>query len=247
MRALIPYVFHLAVLWITASSAFAADPIRIKTLSNDPQRVSGGDVLIRIDVPPGVPLESVAVTRNGQSVRDAFHPIEGNALLGVVDGLRIGSNVISAAARNAQAVELAVVNHPRYGPVFSGPHERPFICGTAEFKLPDGRTLGEPLDEHCSAETVVTYLYRSKEDRKIKPLTDPAGRFPTSSVSRPAPSIGPSISSRYCTIPPRNRNPHRGRRPHPGTSGSSIALAEVAPADGFDRATPWDFPFTTTS
>ena len=34
------------------------------------------------------------------------------------------------------------MNFPITGPVFSGPQEKPFICSTENFKLPDGSTLG---------------------------------------------------------------------------------------------------------
>lgn len=173
MRALIPSALHFVVLWIAVSTVFAADPLRIEILSNDPKRISGGDVLVRIQVPPEISLDSVAITRNGHSVKDVFRADkDSHALVGVVDGLRVGHNILSAGAANAQAAEIAIINHPIHGPVFSGPHEEPFMCGSAEFQLPNGRMLGEPLDANCSTETVVTYVYRSTDERKVKPLTN---------------------------------------------------------------------------
>ena len=73
---------------------------------------------------------------------------------GLVSGLKAGPNTISVAAddgRNGGA-RLTVVNHPIAGPVFSGPHEQPFICETENFKLRSGDTLGKPLDANCSIE-----------------------------------------------------------------------------------------------
>jgi hypothetical protein len=61
--------------------------------------------------------------------------------------------------------QLSLTSHPVTGPVFSGPQEHPFICQTAEFPLPDGTFLGPPLDADCSANTVVTYVYRAQNDR----------------------------------------------------------------------------------
>jgi hypothetical protein len=47
----------------------------------------------------------------------------------------------------------------------------PFICQTDAFKLPDGTTLGKPLDENCSAKTIVQYVYRTTGDKpEFKPL-----------------------------------------------------------------------------
>ena len=67
-------------------------------------------------------------------------------------------------------------NYPTEGPIFSGPHQYPFVCKTIQAGLgepivdnqdglgfrvlnPDGTTAGWSLD--CSAHTVVDYLYRS--------------------------------------------------------------------------------------
>src|SRR5262249_55759049 len=61
--------------------------------------------------------------------------------------------------------------YPLTGPVFSGPWLQPFICQTDAFKLPDGTTLGPPLDANCSAKTVVQYVYRTTGgEPTFKPL-----------------------------------------------------------------------------
>jgi hypothetical protein len=70
----------------------------------------------------------------------------------------------------APAAVLNIKNYPITGPVFSGPQEKPFICETNTFKLPDGSVLGAPTDANCSVETVVQYLYRSKTAERSSPL-----------------------------------------------------------------------------
>ncbi len=40
-----------------------------------------------------------------------------------------------------------MTNYPITGPVFSGPHQKPFVCQTEVWDL------GAPLDENCSAAT----------------------------------------------------------------------------------------------
>lgn len=50
------------------------------------------------------------------------------------------------------------------------------MCQTEEFKLSAGGTLGPPLDENCSVQTRVDYLYRSTEGGPLKPLPAPAAR-----------------------------------------------------------------------
>jgi hypothetical protein len=67
---------------------FAAPPLVITTLSTAPDRVSGGDVLVRIGVPAGADLSSIVVALNDQDVTGAFRPDGvGHALLGLVIGL----------------------------------------------------------------------------------------------------------------------------------------------------------------
>src|SRR5690606_29387629 len=104
------------------------------------------------------------------------------ALRGLVTGLPLGTTTLTAAARGPSGrhvgpARLTVNSHPRTGPVFSGPHQTPFICDTERFALVAGGVLGPPLDEDCSAETRVDYVYRTT-DGELLPLPD--------GVTRPA-------------------------------------------------------------
>src|SRR5215813_7032956 len=71
---------------------------RIETLSTKPQLVTGGDVLVRVDVPRGLPLRLTRIEVNGRNVTGAFHPDRDGSLLGVITGLKNGRNVIEASA-----------------------------------------------------------------------------------------------------------------------------------------------------
>src|SRR5205814_2691154 len=130
-----------------------------------PDMITGGDALISIQAPQGEAVDKVAVTLNGKNVTAQLHDdAEARKLTGLLAGLRIGENsvtVLTGANRTQPAAALTLANHPITGPVFSGPQEQPFICQTEEFKLPDGNTLGVPLDANCSVKTVVTYVYKS--------------------------------------------------------------------------------------
>jgi hypothetical protein len=83
--------------------------------------------------------------------------------------------VLSDAEGVSQA-KLRLFNHPIEGPVFSGPHEEPFVCQTEDFELVSGETLGTPLDESCSVDRQIAYAYRTT-DGDLKPL-DPTGVRP---------------------------------------------------------------------
>lgn len=141
----------------------------VTTVSTRADMVTGGDVLLRIDVPRNVPMDKVSVTVEGRDVTDAFRAGEQpRALLGLVDGLELGDNEVVVQANGGghgrPSTQLTVSNHPITGPVFSGPHQTPFICETDAFEL------GTPLDEHCSANSRVQYYYRSTTDGTFKPF-----------------------------------------------------------------------------
>jgi hypothetical protein len=118
--------------------------------------VSGGEALIQItgqggSLPPG----DLRITVNGREVAGEFRQDRsGQSLVGRVMGLRIGSNTIDVSV-DGKSQRLHLINYPITGPIFSGPHQLPFVCKT------EIAGLGPPLDGDCSAKTVVTYLYKS--------------------------------------------------------------------------------------
>ncbi|MBB6568676.1 DUF6351 family protein [Kribbella sandramycini] len=151
---------------LLAAPASAAYGVRIEVLSSPrAELVSDGDVLIGIT---GQNLANLEVRLNDRDVSDAFSGT-GERLVGFVSGLRIGRNLLAAAE-----ARLAVTNYPRSGPMLSGKHEMPFICGTAAFRTLAKVQLGPPTGNNCSVRTRIDYLYRSKKDRSLKVL--PANR-----------------------------------------------------------------------
>ena len=129
---------------------------RIRTLSTRPEMVTGGDVLVRVDVPPGTDLGQVKVFANESDVSAAFFAdASGRTLTGLVKGLELGENTLSVrgAGEDEPGAEISIVNHSITGPVFSGPHEQPFICETATFDRHGLPGLGAPLDDQCSTAT----------------------------------------------------------------------------------------------
>jgi hypothetical protein len=157
---------------LTAGSAAAAakspDDLDIITVSTRPDTVSGGDVLVRINLPPGVAINDLVIVLNGQAVTSAFQPeAGGHSLLGLVQGLNLGENSLVAKAvgqnnETYRTARLTLTNYPITGPILSGPHEEPFYCMTQLFTLPAStNTLGPALDADCSIATRVDYVYRT--------------------------------------------------------------------------------------
>ena len=143
-------------------AAEADDALTVTALSTRAETVSGGDALVQVS---GV-TDAPTVTVGDRDVSDAF-TVDGETAVGLIDGLPDGESVVEAATPGGDTGSLTVVSHPVAGPIFSGPHLEPFACTTAE------NGLGEPLDEDCSAATVVRWTYVTAAG-ETAPLPDPS-------------------------------------------------------------------------
>jgi hypothetical protein len=161
----------------------------VRVVSSAADQVTGGDARIHIDVPRTVPLHQVRVLVNGDDQSGNFNMLPGTRTLsGVVDGLDVGANELSVMPNGRgrgrpQAVTMTLINYPVIGPVFSGPHQYPFVCSVQRHGL--GQPLvdndsegfpvfatdddGQPTDEvvgysrDCSTETQVQFVYKSTD------------------------------------------------------------------------------------
>jgi hypothetical protein len=146
----------------------------IEVVSTRPDMVSGGDVLVHVAARGDRAPSALTVRIDGEDAAATFRPApavdaEGRpveaaagaaapaALLGLVTGLDEGAHTIEVLAGAAVVASREIVNHPVTGPLFSGPHQAPFVCQTAQ------NGLGEPADPMCSAPMQVAYVYRSTE------------------------------------------------------------------------------------
>ncbi|MBK9170500.1 MAG: hypothetical protein IPM24_23985 [Bryobacterales bacterium] len=158
-RAQVAGLASIAIYFVVAALLLLparTSPLRVRVLSGQPDMVTGGSALVAVAAPASVRL-------NWRDVSSAFRP-SGEAFVGLVTGLRPGRNRVEASSGDGYgAIEL--LNHPTSGPVFSGPHQTPFLCQTVE------AGLGEPADGGCSAATKVTYYYRP-----ARPLQPPPDR-----------------------------------------------------------------------
>src|SRR3954471_12534303 len=176
---------------VLAASAFASPAkFDIRTVSSRADLVSGGNTLVEVSVPGGLPLRNVRVHVDGRDVTSAFRPgLEDGTLLGVVSGLAMGRNTIelrvNPQGRGAALASLVLTNHPISGPVISGPHQTPFVCEAQTF----GLTI---TDADCSANTKVDYFYRSATTNTFLAL-DPA-------AARPA-DVAQTTTTEGATVP----------------------------------------------
>lgn len=152
----------------------------IAVLSGRPDTVTGGDALIRVTLTEQVDLSDVSVIAGGTDQTSALQPDDdAGTLTGVVSGLPLGDSEIEVVDTDSDASALLrVTNYPQEGPVFSGPHETPFICETEKAVQPIiGGSLGAPLDENCSIEDRVDYFYQ-KTSTSYAPWPEGATEYP---------------------------------------------------------------------
>jgi hypothetical protein len=145
----------------------ASRRLALVTVSNPrPELVSGGEVLVRVDVGRDINPADVRITSDGHDVTSSFHAQSDGSLLGLVTGLVIGRNRIDASAGRWSDASLDVIDHSINGPVFSGKQQLPFLCQTTAF----GLAASNPPD--CFAPTVVSYAYKNTAGTFV-PLADP--------------------------------------------------------------------------
>ena len=151
----------------------ATGQFEIITLSALPDAVTDNDVLVGIrGVGAG---DTVQVFRNGDEVTSVFKSVGNGEWRGLVAGLNPGSNSLGATLSGSagkRSASLTVLNHPISGPVFSGPHQQPFICETV------AAGLGPALDADCSVKTAYQWFYRSAVDQSFQELKDPYAAYP---------------------------------------------------------------------
>jgi hypothetical protein len=142
-----------ALPWVaSAGGPTLSGDLTIATLSNRADLISDGDALLRVRVPAGA--SGLRVRVGERDVTRRFVRDGAGSYLGLVTDLRLGKNQVVARVRDGRGARLTITNHPKGGPIFSGPQIQPWLCVTQD------NGLGEPLDKQCNARTVTSYLYQ---------------------------------------------------------------------------------------
>src|SRR4051812_17732302 len=168
----------LGVLVVPAtSSAAAAKPITVSVLSTRADLVSGGDTLVRIG---GVKsAKGLRVTVRGKNRSKAFAKRKDGKVEGLVTHLKVGKNTIIATS-GKRAAKLVVTNHPKGGPLFSGPQLQPWKCQDSA------------KDSQCNEPAKLTYLYKS---------TDGSSGFKDYDPKNPPSDVADTTTDKGVTVP----------------------------------------------
>lgn len=181
----------LLVLACTSHPAWAGQEFALRAVSSRADTVSGDDALVQLSAPPS---STWVAQLNGQDVTASFHPTErSKTLLAVLSGLQEGKNAVEIRVNGTMKARLELLNHPSSGPVFSGPHQQPFICQN------EANGLGAPVDADCNTRTIVRYYYKSTE-----PVQDSSKKAILAAVDPMPGTLQPGFKPYDTTAPPPN-------------------------------------------
>lgn len=122
----------------------------LKVVSNRADLISGGDVLIQVELDDAADAPQLVVLRDGVDTGASLSaaPATPNVLLGLVEGLQLGENTLTTNFGGS----VSVINHPIGGPVFTGPQIQPWHCGNADAS-----------DAQCNQPVTYAWLYKSSD------------------------------------------------------------------------------------
>ena len=164
----------------TAGSNFAppdeAD-LHLRAVSSKPWLVTGGDVLVELELAEPMAGSTVTLEINGVDVSEKLVSISPQVSQALLTGLPEGDNLLLATAGQQQR-QLRLTNYPLSGPIISGPHEVPFYCQTSEFKKVNGEMFGAGSESGCEGPVQTDYVYYSTEQQAFLPYTLTFGLLP---------------------------------------------------------------------
>ncbi|WP_341251839.1 DUF6351 family protein [Euzebya pacifica] len=121
--------------------------VAIEVLGNRADLLSDGNALVEVTVPTGDDAADLTVMAGDVDVTDAFAVRDNGRFMGRVEDLPLGETVLTASLPSGHGARITLTNHPRGGPVFSGPQIQPWTC------------LDGAVDEQCNRETTYSLQY----------------------------------------------------------------------------------------
>jgi hypothetical protein len=153
-----------ALLVGTVANAHADNPgpgLGISVLSNRADLISGGDAYVQITEPAGVQANQLRVTLDDKDVSADFARRPDGRITGLIEGMDVGSHVLTAGADHLTGATITLTNYPNSGPILTGAQPQPYFCTTSE------HGLGEPQDAACDVPVHYDWYYMPKDPHVI--------------------------------------------------------------------------------
>jgi hypothetical protein len=174
VRAGLTVACALVALLVCARVADARSglPAQIQVLSSRADLISGGEALVSVALPSGTSVGRARIWLDGHTVTGKFAVRPNGLYEGLVTGLKLGVNQLSAVLPGGRGATITLTDHPIGGPVFAGPQLAPWTC--------------EPgaTDTQCDKPPVYSYLYEKKGADTLSPYdpADPAREIATTTT-----------------------------------------------------------------
>ena len=165
---------------VTLASTASSNVVRIKTLSNRADLISGGDALTQIVLPAGTSVSALTVTLNGKDVTRAFALRPNHKVEGLIKDLRLGANTLVAQLSDGRGARLTITNHPIGGPVFSGPQIQPWLCEVGA------------IDKQCNKPATFVYSYEQAGTGQLASY-DPKNPPPSAAIANATTTDGVTV------------------------------------------------------
>ncbi len=117
----------------------------IRVLSNRPDLINGGDALVEV---ASANLKGARIQLNGKDISDSLTTMDNGVLRGLITGLELGENELKVILGKGGVLRKTIINHPKGGPVFSGPQVQPWNC-----------TNENPVDDKCNQPAEFEFKY----------------------------------------------------------------------------------------
>ncbi|MBL7250639.1 DUF6351 family protein [Alloalcanivorax marinus] len=160
----------------SSSSSEAAPSASLRVVSSEPQWVSGGDARVAVRGDADL-LAGARLRLNGEDLDTEGFQASGEGVEGMVRGLEQGDNELTVwHPDHGTLARLTLTNYPVEGPMFSGPHQYPFVCTTVSelgkqplvdtdgnegFPVYDDQNQQIGLSRDCGIEPYTEYWYRT--------------------------------------------------------------------------------------
>src|SRR5947208_324615 len=157
MRLLVGVAAATGALTIGVAGAQAGTLV-IHVLSDRADAVSGGDALVSVALPKGVNPASVKMTLGSSNVTSEFALRPNGSYEGLLTGLQVGRNTVTAEAKGQTSGHATITNHAIGGPVISGPQVLPWVCRNSH-----------PTDAKCDEAPTYSYEYKNAVTGSLEP------------------------------------------------------------------------------
>lgn len=155
--ALLPTAAGLLAASVTPAAHAAGTgrtSVVIQVLSSRADLVASGEALVRVTLPQGSPITRLRVTVGRRDETSHFARQSATEADGLVTGLALGRNVVTAVLPNGSGARITLTNHPNGGPLFAGPQIQPWACQAGA------------RDKRCDQPATYTYYYESTNPAK---------------------------------------------------------------------------------